>query len=210
MRIRLDPKNPEGAVYEYSYGTGVLVGADGTIVTANHVVRDHQRATGRETVGILTRGSRHYLPVDIVAQDADSDIALLRASPRLLGHKSFFALGPPRLPKPGERSYVVGLRAAAAAESFEIGIIGGSFVDATKRLTELAGGRRPGIGPWITVSQITLQGYSGGAVLDAPGNLVGIVVGAPEWKGEWSEFSYGVGIEALLRLRAMKTDRAER
>ncbi len=205
-KTRIDPKVPEGMVYEYTYGTGVFVDGEGTIATAFHLVRDRQKSlVGVEDVAILFRSSRSYIPVDVIAQDPINDVALLRVSPRALPQRKYFILRSAP-PNPGERSYVVGLRAEAAADSFEVGIVGGTFVDAGLRMETLAGDRKLGPGPWITISQMILFGYSGGAILDGSGNLVGIVGGAPELKGKWVEFSYGTGIEAVLRLLTKGTE----
>lgn len=205
VRATLDPKVPTGVVYEYSYGTGAVIGSDGLIATVHHLLRNRQRPiAGGEDVAILTSTSSNYLPVDVLLEDPASDTALLRANPRALRSGKHFDLPPEAapLPLPGERSYVVGLRAEAPAESFEMGIIRGTFIEARERLAEIAAGRPMGQGPWVTISQMILQGYSGGAILDGSGNLIGLVVGAPEWKGRWVEFSYGVGIEAILNLVA--------
>jgi S1-C subfamily serine protease len=196
-------------VYEYTYGTGVLVNGEGRIVTAFHLVRDRKRSlAGIEEVAIFLRASRSYVPVDVIAEDPISDIAVLRASPRALPYGKFFSIAKGRpLPKVGERSYVIGLRADASEDSFEVGIVGGTFIDAGSRLEELARGKKLGPGPWITVSQMILFGYSGGAIIDGSGELIGIVVGAPELKGKWAEFSYGSGVDAVLRLFAEKEEK---
>jgi S1-C subfamily serine protease len=200
-KVRIDPKAPQGLVYEYTYGTGELISADGLIATAYHLVRDRQKSIlGAEEVAVLVRDAKNYVPVDVIAEDPASDVALLQVNPRALPERKYFSMERTSLPEPGERSYVVGLRAEAAADELELGIVAGRFLDARKRLEELAGEKKLGPGPWITISQMILMGYSGGAILDSSGHLVGIVGGAPELHGKWVELSYGTGVEAVMRL----------
>src|SRR5262249_6175968 len=114
-KVRIDPKAPQALVYDYIYGTGELISSDGLIATAYHIVRDRQKSiTGVEEVAVLLRDAKNYIPVDVIAEDPESDVALLQVDPHVFAGRKFFSIERINLPEPGERSYVVGLRAEAA------------------------------------------------------------------------------------------------
>jgi hypothetical protein len=79
-------------------------------------------------------------------------------------------------------------------------VIEGVFIDGSLRLAELYKNDMEERGPWVAISQQIFPGYSGGAILNASGALTGIVVGAPELRGEWRDFSFGVSAQAIERL----------
>ncbi len=198
--IRIDSESPESLVYDYSYGTGVLLPEPGLVATAQHLVRARfDVPEGEQEVAIMTRDSAGYLPVDVVTEDAESDLAILSANRRAVPRSKYFRPSSGSPPPIGAEAYVLGIRAAAPPEDFEVGVISGRFVKGEERLIEV-GGDSYRDRPWLAVSQKILPGYSGGAILDAGGTLVAIVVGAPFHGDEWTGFSFGISVEALVPL----------
>ncbi len=200
IAIRIDPKKPESLVYEYSYGTGVLLPDPGLVATVQHLVRARlDIPEGEQEVAIMTRDSAGYLPVDVIAEDAESDLAILSANRRAVPRDKSLQPDFDALAPIGADAYVLGIRAAAPPENFEVGVISGRFVEGEKQLVEV-GGDSYRDRPWLAVSQKILPGYSGGAILNADGAFVAIIVGAPFHSDQWTDFSFGIGIEALAPL----------
>lgn len=201
-RVTLDPGFPGGLISEFDYGTGVLVGQSGLILTAQHLIRDRSLLPEEsQKVAILTRTSPGYLPVEVVAEDPTRDVAVLRATPRFLPKDRTLDADPAKSTRPvvGSTAFVIGIRADAPPDDFEVGVIEGRFVDASSQLVEI-GGDKYESDLYVCVSQRIFLGYSGGAVLDGSGRLVGIVVGAPYKGDQWIGFSFGVSIETLENL----------
>lgn len=199
--FRFDSSSRGEVIYDYTYGSGAVLGSQGIIVTAYHLVRDRNKvAEQRREVAVLFAGSERYVPSEVIAEDARADLALLRVNRRALPSGGGFSSHRASQPRTGDPSYVVGLRAEAAPESFEVGVIAGQFLDPSARLESLYHGDLEGRGPWVGITQRIFPGYSGGPILDASGALQGIVVGAPEVEGEWKEFSFGVSAERIDQL----------
>jgi S1-C subfamily serine protease len=192
--LRLGEQGEVVATYEY--GSGALL-AGGFVLTALHTLRDWDRLEPRDReVSILTRTSSGYFPVEVVATNLRRDIAVLRVNPRALRGARPLAVAP-EAPRAGERAVALGIRAAAAPELFEAGILNGVTLDVRNRMLELGGEAVARGGPWLGISQKILPGYSGGPILNGTGALVGIILGAPFVDDAWSEFSYGVRLEAF-------------
>ncbi len=201
--LRFDSSAEGKVVYDYTYGSGVFVSQDGVIATAYHLVRNRTKVPeSRREVAVLLHGGSGYLPVDVIAEEPRADLALIQANPRALPFRKWFSLSGKPQPLEGDRSYVLGLRAAAPPDAFEIGVIEGRFRDPDQRLSELYKGDVEGRGPWVGISQRIFPGYSGGAIVDAAGALTGIVIGAPELRGDWVDLSFGVSAEVIGRLLA--------
>ncbi len=135
-------------------GSGVVVSEDGLILTCAHVIDGAREvrirlATGREETAT------------VVAVDAASDLALLRASG---GAYRPIRFAPGNVPERGTPAFIVGNRDDRGPE-IEPGRIG------VHRLV------RTGVRPiefWAEVEGRIGPGNSGGAVLSAQGELIGI------------------------------------
>ncbi|HEV8701484.1 MAG TPA: S1C family serine protease [Candidatus Polarisedimenticolia bacterium] len=135
-------------------GSGVIVSADGLILTNAHVVAGSTQVTiaaldGREV------GAR------VVSIDEASDLALLRAEG---GPYKPIAFAPDRLPGPGAPLFVLGNRGDRGIE------VGWARMGAHARLRA---GTRP-LEFWAEVLAPIGPGNSGGALVDEAGHLVGM------------------------------------
>ena len=143
----------------YGHGSGFFIGRDGYILTASHVVGDalHVRIVPSD------RGSA--LVAEVVRSDKARDVALLR----LMDPYGYTAHPQPlRLdwPKVGERVYAIGApRGTRLQDSVTSGI-----VSAWRKNFVMLGTRQDFIQSDVTVQ----PGNSGGPLLDATGNVVGI------------------------------------
>lgn len=146
-----------GTIYT---GTGFFVGTDGSLVTADHVVRSCKQ------IRIVS----HLVPptvVELLAEDQSHDIALLRA-----GH-----ITPPALlsiahsPRPSGRVFVLGFPASGQpripSETWA------TLENAALPIADVRADPRNTV--WLASTVIT-HGYSGGPMLDpSTGSVIGIV-----------------------------------
>lgn len=152
----------------YSSGTGFFISSAGHIVTNAHVIQ--RCSTGKVQLSGAATGE-----ADIIATDADNDLALLQAdvsAPRvaqLLGTQSNIAKG--------DEVMVMGYPLDAAMD--------GQYRVA---LAEVVGVRGPtGEAQWLQFSSSAQKGNSGGPLLDTSGNVIGVVTGKTEVTGRDSQ-----------------------
>jgi S1-C subfamily serine protease len=151
-------------------GSGFVVDTDGNILTNAHVVTSGGNLNGggspREAKQVFVEfGDRNRVAADIVGFDADADIALIKVDPDGLD------LHPVRLAD--RSSFAVGEPVAAIGspfgedQSLSIGVI-----SATDRTIE--GLTNFGIDNAIQTDASISPGNSGGPLLDAKGEVIGI------------------------------------
>ena len=145
---------PQPPRVEQSLGSGVIVGADGLIVTNNHVVG------GADQILVALADRREY-PAKLVFADARLDLALLKIDAKAL----------PTVPLGDSDRAEVGDVVLAIGDPFGVGqTVTHGIVSATART-----------GQGVSNYQYYLQtdaainpGNSGGALLDMQGRLLGI------------------------------------
>lgn len=135
-------------------GSGVIVSADGLILTNAHVV------AGSTQVTVASLGGRS-VGAKVVSVDESSDLALLRADEGTF-HPIEFA--PDRLPGAGTQLFVLGNRGDQGIE------VGWARMGTHARMRA---GARP-LEFWAEVLAPIGPGNSGGALVDASGRLVGM------------------------------------
>jgi S1-C subfamily serine protease len=147
-------------------GSGFIVGANGLILTNNHVI------TGASTVSVtLNDGSQ--LPATVVTTDATHDLALIQVkatglTPVTLGDSSTIQVG--------QLAIAIGSPLGTFTDSVTSGIVSGvnrsiTVGDSTSNFTENLSGL-------IQTDAAINPGNSGGPLLDANGTVVGIVTAA--------------------------------
>jgi putative serine protease PepD len=138
-------------------GTGVIVAADGTVVTANHVIADRS-------------------PISLVFSDGTRSTATVAsADPK----HDVATLAPATLPQPVVPA-TLGGAVQVGGEVVAIGnplgltySVSSGVVSALGRTATTNGGRFPGL---IQFDASVNPGSSGGPLLDAEGNVIGIVL----------------------------------
>jgi serine protease Do len=148
-RLPAVPETPETGL-----GSGVIISANGYIVTNNHVVDGAKQVT-------VTLSDGRELQARVVGRDPQTDIAVVKVSASDLPAITFAA----------SRKVEVGDRVLAIGNPFGIGeTVTTGIVSAT--------GRRAGIGlayeDFIQTDAAINPGNSGGALVDVEGRLVGI------------------------------------
>jgi putative serine protease PepD len=137
-------------------GTGVVVAADGTVLTANHVIADRSAVTL-----VFADGTRSAARV--AAADPAHDIA---------------TLAPATLPQPVVPATLGGavqVGGAVVAIGNPLGLtysVSSGVVSAVGRIATTDGGKLSGL---IQFDASANPGSSGGPLLDAEGNVIGIV-----------------------------------
>ena len=135
-------------------GSGVIVSADGYILTNNHVIE------GADTVTVNLADGRE-LPAKVVGKDAKTDIAVIKVEAKDLPAVTFAS----------SEDVQVGDQVLAVGNPFGIGqTVTTGIVSAT--------GRAAGIGldyeDFIQTDAAINPGNSGGALVDLQGRLIGI------------------------------------
>lgn len=159
------------------HGSGFFISDDGLILTNRHVVGDAETVNVRLLVGVEVVGR-------VLARHAARDVALVKVD--LTRTQPLpFRLDPPRV---GEEVYAIG----APIETRLAGSVTRGIVSAVRR--ELRGGVELG----MIQSDAAIQGgNSGGPLLDASGNVIGIAV---EGHGQMnSGLNFFVPIDEALR-----------
>jgi S1-C subfamily serine protease len=138
-------------------GTGVIVGADGTVLTANHVIADGSRVTL-----VFSDGTKSVARV--ASADPGHDVATLAPA----------TLPQPVVPATLGGAVQVGGEAVAIGNPLGLAYsVSSGVVSAVGRTAETNGGRFSGL---IQFDASVNPGSSGGPLLDANGNVIGIVL----------------------------------
>ena len=141
---------------EHALGSGVIVRADGYIVTNHHVI------DGAEDIKVDTN-SKHTYSAKLIGSDPPSDLALLKIS---TGDLPVLQLGDSDKVRVGDVCLAVG-NPLGVGESVTAGII-----SAKGRSTDTVGGGS--FQDFLQTDAPINQGNSGGALVNTRGELIGI------------------------------------
>ncbi len=142
------------------FGTGVILEADGLVVTNNHVVSD---ANFNYTV-VLADGSKY--PAKVLASDKISDIAFLKIEAKGLAAA---VLGDSDSLETGQTVFAIGNSLGRYQNSVTRGV-----VSALGRALSEVDGTGPRIHNLIQTDAAISQGNSGGPLVNLAGEVVGI------------------------------------
>lgn len=162
-------------------GTGVVATADGTILTANHVI------SGGGLIDVTFSDGTHAL-ASVISSDPKTDIA---------------ALMPNKLPVPLVPATLGGgasVGAPVVAIGNPLGLsysVSSGVVSGTNRAADTDQGKFSGL---IQFDASVNPGSSGGPLLDGGGDVIGIVVSIadPGRDGAWAGVGFAVPIGAAL------------
>jgi S1-C subfamily serine protease len=157
QRAPLPYVTPIGQRFERSDGSGVLVSADGLVLTNDHVVRDAQRIWVGLADGRVTEAQ-------LAGRDPASDLALLRIAGSNFQAVAFAAGSRPEV---GDVVLAIG-NPEGIGQTVTVGIISATGRDqpALSRYEDL-----------VQTDAAINFGNSGGALVNAAGELVGIITG---------------------------------
>ena len=140
---------------EQSLGSGVVLSADGVIVTNNHVVKD------ADEIVVFTADNTSY-PATLVGVDAQTDLAVLHIVPKAPLHPLAFG---------DSEAVAVGDVVLAIGNPFGVG------QTVTSGIVSALGKTQLGINEYedfIQTDAAINPGNSGGALIDTTGGLIGI------------------------------------
>lgn len=160
--------------YSGSTGSGVIISDNGFIATNHHVIAD-----GNHIVVLLENGVEHEAKV--IGSDPSTDLALLKIDARGLPHLSFG----------NSDSLMVGEWVMAVGNPFRLySTVTAGIVSAKARNINILD--EAGIESFIQTDAAVNPGNSGGALVNAKGQLVGINTAIMTYSGQYEGFSFAV------------------
>jgi S1-C subfamily serine protease len=174
--IETDKADP-GGQEAHGLGTGVVVDASGSILTALHVVEDASRIQ-------LTFANGTRAGATLEVSRAETDIAVLRPDQLPVGVAPA-TLGNPRAVRVGSEAYIVG-NPFGLYDSMSVGVVSG--LDRSFKVPD-SGRVLEGL---IQVDAAVNPGNSGGPLLNRAGQVVGIVTALVNPTG--GEVFIGIGL----------------
>jgi len=161
--------------YAMSAGSGVIISEDGYIVTNNHVV------DGAEDIEVILNDNRKF-SAKIIGRDPNTDIALIKVDARNL---SVLSWGDSEMLKLGEWVLAVG-------NPFNLtSTVTAGIVSAKSRSIGIMSGKMP-MESFIQTDAAVNPGNSGGALVNARGELIGINTAIASQTGSYSGYSFAV------------------
>ncbi|MCE2789247.1 MAG: trypsin-like peptidase domain-containing protein [Saprospiraceae bacterium] len=159
---------------EVKYGSGVVVGSDGILVTNYHVVRDCRLLE-------VTLYDNRKLVGEIVGVDPYSDLAVLRIE----------ASGLPTLVFGNSDSLQVGEWVLAVGNPMRLNsTVTAGIVSAKARQIQLLD--HEGVEAFIQTDAVVNPGNSGGALVNTAGELIGICTAVVSESGNYEGFSFAI------------------
>jgi Do/DeqQ family serine protease len=166
-----------------STGSGVITTADGYIVTNNHVVSDAQG------VEVVLEDGRTYT-AQVVGTDPSTDLALLKIDEKNL----------PIVPFGNSDDLKVGEWVLAVGNPFNLtSTVTAGIVSAKARNINILKDRMA-IESFIQTDAAVNPGNSGGALVNARGELVGINTAIASQTGSYSGYSFAVPVEIVKKV----------
>lgn len=157
------------------FGSGVVLSADGYIVTNNHVVE------GADKIEV-TFNDKRKMTAEVVGTDPTTDIALIKVDGRNL---PFLAFGNSDEVKVGEWVLAVG-------NPFNLtSTVTAGIVSAKARNINILG-NRSSIDSFIQTDAVINRGNSGGALVNTSGELIGINAAIASRTGVYEGYSFAI------------------
>lgn len=156
-----------------SAGSGVIISEDGYIVTNNHVVENADEIT-------ITLNDNREFVARVIGLDADTDLALLKVD----------AVGLPAIVVGDSDNLKVGEWVLAVGNPFNLtSTVTAGIVSAKARNL---GAHKNGIESFIQTDAAINQGNSGGALVNARGELVGINAMLYSQTGSFTGYGFAI------------------
>jgi serine protease Do len=167
-------------------GSGVIINADGYIVTNNHVVQ------GAEVVEVTLNDNRVF-QAEVIGTDPDTDLAVIKINQKNLAHLSFVNSDQAKV---GEWVLAVGnpfnLNSTVTA-----GIISAkgrniNIINSNRSMEELQQKGNTAIESFIQTDAAINPGNSGGALVNLNGGLIGINTAIASNTGSYAGYGFAV------------------
>ena len=174
--IRQRPRKVTG------FGSGVIISPDGYIVTNNHVI------DGADSIQVTLNNNKSY-NATVVGRDPDSDIALIKIKAENL----------PVIKFGNSDNLKLGEWVLAVGNPFNLtSTVTAGIVSAKGRSLDLDGGYK--LESFIQTDAALNMGNSGGALVDAKGELVGITSAIISPTGTYSGNSFAIPVNIVKKV----------
>ena len=166
-----------------AFGSGVIISQDGYIMTNNHVV------AGSEEITVTLNDNRTF-KAKLVGRDPGSDIALIKIEGKDL----------PTIPFGDSDKLRLGEWVLAVGNPFNLtSTVTAGIVSAKSRSTAAAGDQLE-VSAFIQTDAAVNSGNSGGALVNAAGELVGINTMIYSQTGNYAGYSFAVPINIAAKV----------
>jgi Do/DeqQ family serine protease len=185
------PQGPQQRGPSMSAGSGVIINADGYIVTNNHVVE------GADKVDVTLSNNRTY-PAEVLGTDPDTDLAVIKINQKNLPALAFVDSDNVKV---GEWVLAVGnpfnlnstvTAGIVSAKGRNIGIINSNSSDQEAT--------RTAIESFIQTDAAINPGNSGGALVNVEGGLVGINTAIASQTGQYAGYGFAVPANIVSKI----------
>jgi len=161
--------------YSMGAGSGVIIDRDGYIVTNNHVIED------ADNIEVVLNDNRKFT-AKVIGRDPNTDIALIKIDAKEL----------PYLTWGNSESLKLGEWVLAVGNPFNLtSTVTAGIVSAKSRSIGIMSGQMP-LESFIQTDAAVNPGNSGGALVNASGELVGINAAIASRTGSYSGYSFAV------------------
>lgn len=167
-----------------SYGSGVIISNDGYIMTNNHVIADSEKIS-------VTLDDNRTFSAKLIGTDPNTDIALIKID----------AKGLPTIPFGDSDKLRLGEWVLAVGNPFNLtGTVTAGIVSAKSRTTAKTAGGGLKVESFIQTDAAVNSGNSGGALVNAQGELVGINTMIYSQTGNYAGYSFAVPINMAAKV----------
>lgn len=166
-------------------GSGVIISADGYIVTNNHVI------DGAEKLEITLNDNRTF-NATVIGADPSTDLALIKIEAKDL----------PVIPFGDSDALKVGEWVLAVGNPFGFtSTVTAGIVSAKARsISQATSGRRMGIESYIQTDAAVNPGNSGGALVNLRGELIGINTAIYSQTGNYAGYSFAIPTTIVTKI----------
>lgn len=182
------PQGSRGVRPQIATGSGVIISADGYIVTNNHVIDNADKIS-------ITMNDGSEIQAELIGTDPGTDIALLKINDNELEYSEF-----------GNSDDVkVGQWALAVGNPFNLTstVTAGIISAKARSINILKGDRNNNIFPlesFLQTDAAVNPGNSGGALVSSDGLLIGINTAIASKTGSYSGYSFAVPSNLVLKV----------
>lgn len=164
-------------------GSGVIISADGYIVTNNHVVADAEKIE-------ITLHDKRLLIAKVIGLDPNTDVALIKIEAENLPTLSFA----------NSDALRVGEWVVAVGNPFNLeSTVTAGIISAIGRSINILEGKAP-IESFIQTDAVVNPGNSGGALVNTQGDLVGINTAIASPTGVFAGYSFAVPSNIVAKI----------
>lgn len=182
---RNNRQQQKGEPQQSGLGSGVIISADGYIVTNNHVV------DGADRIEVILNDNRSF-DAKIIGSDEATDLALIKIDEKGLSPITF---GDSDAVKVGEWVLAVG-----NPFGFNSTVTAGIVSAKARSISSGNGARRLGLDSYIQTDAALNPGNSGGALVTLNGQLIGINSAIYSNTGSYTGFSFAIPTNVVKKI----------